>query len=156
MFYGSKFKGWFEGLAEEVARKHEGDSQYIGLTSDVANFCKSIRTTRNCIEHRKPNERVEVFDFSLTPNNEIVPPSIAVYHPKFTQPRIPISAYTSQVTDHIADTFESLIAFMCSRNIDASVATPVQVVELQENQRGNKLVKYTYGMDGGNQTIPLS
>lgn len=145
-----------EGLAEEVSRKHKGDSQYIGLTSEVANFCKSIRNTRNCVEHRKPNERVEVSDFSLTPNNEVVPPTIAVYHPKFTQPRMTISAYTSQVTEHIADAFETLIAFMCSRNIDASVQIPVQVVELPENQRSNKLVKYSYGIDGGNQIIPLS
>ncbi|MDA9446010.1 MULTISPECIES: hypothetical protein [Bradyrhizobium] len=156
MFYGSKFKGWFEGLAEEISRKHKGDTQYVGLTADVANFCKSIRTTRNCVEHRKPNEHVEVSDFSLTPNNEVVPPTIAVHHPKFTQPRMPISAYTSQVTEHIADTFEILIAFMCSRNIDASVKIPVQVVELPENQRSHKLVKYSYGMDGGKQIIPVS
>ncbi|MCK1420725.1 hypothetical protein IVB14_05210 [Bradyrhizobium sp. 180] len=154
MFYGSKLKGWFEGLAEEVSRKHKGDSQYIGLTSDVANFCKSIRITRNCVEHRKPNERIEVSDYSLTPNNEVAPPTIAVHHPKFNQPPIPVSAYTSQVTEHIADTFEILIAFLCSRNIDASVTIPIQVVELPENQRSNKLVKYSYGMNGGNQIIP--
>ncbi|WP_157784135.1 hypothetical protein [Bradyrhizobium yuanmingense] len=156
MFYGSKFKGWFEGLAEEVSRKHKGDVHYIGLMSDVATFCKSIRTTRNCVEHRKPNERIEVCDFSPTSDNAVVPPTIAVYHPKFTQPRIPISAYTTQVTEHIADTFETLIAFMCSRNIDASAKIPVQVVELPENQRSNKLVKYSYGMVGGSQIIPLS
>lgn len=69
---------------------------------------------------------------------------------------MPISAYTSQVTEHIADTFETLIAFMCSRNIDVSVKIPVQVMELPENQRSNKLVRYSYGMDGGNEIIPLS
>ncbi|UPK31235.1 hypothetical protein [Bradyrhizobium sp. 195] len=40
-----------------------------------------------------------------------------------------------QVTEHIADTFETLIAFPCSREFDASVKIPVQVVELSENQR---------------------
>ncbi|TFW59992.1 hypothetical protein CT676_15990 [Bradyrhizobium sp. MOS001] len=155
MFYGSKFKGWFEGLAEEVSRKHKGDSQYIGLTSDVANFCKSIRKTRNCVEHTKPDERVEVFDFSLTPNNEVVPPTIAVYHPQFTQPRMPVSAYTSQVTEHIANLRDSdCIHVFKKYQCIGEASCPSGGAAGKPTW--HKLVKYSYGIDGGNQIIPLS
>ncbi|SDO19998.1 hypothetical protein SAMN05444050_3507 [Afipia sp. GAS231] len=154
LFYGDKIKGWFEGLADEISRLHEGDAHYIGFMGDAAKFCKSMRITRNCIEHRKPNERVEILNYTLTPANELLPPMIAVHHPKFIQPKMPVSTYTDQVTNHIADTFEQMIAFMCSRNVDRSVGLPMTVVELPTDQRSNQFVKYSFGIDAGGQVIP--
>jgi hypothetical protein len=71
LFYGAKFKGWFEGLADEIERHHKSDKQYHGFMLEAAAFCKSVRITRNCIEHKKHNERVDISDFSLTPMNEV-------------------------------------------------------------------------------------
>jgi hypothetical protein len=66
LFYGNQFKGWFEGLAAEVVRLNKADRQYCGFMVEAAAFCKSVRITRNCIEHPKENECVRVADYSLT------------------------------------------------------------------------------------------
>ena len=124
--------------------------------ADAAKFCKSMRITRNCIEHRKPNEWVEILDYALTPKNEVLPPTIAVHHPKFNQARMPVAVYTAQATEHIADIFEHMIAFMCSRNIDRSMNFPIRVVELPADQRPNEFVKYSYSFDSGAQINPAS
>jgi hypothetical protein len=156
MFYGNHFKGWFEGLADEISRRHNTDEQYRSFMSEAVTFCKSVRITRNCVEHKKPNERVEISDFTLTPLNQINPPMIAVYHPKFTQPKISVTNYMSQMVEHIANVFEMMVAFMCSRNIQSFTTFPIQVVELPEDERKNKFVKYSYGLSDGNQIIPAS
>ncbi|MFT4275405.1 MAG: hypothetical protein QM576_03520 [Rhodopseudomonas sp.] len=147
LFYGANLKGWFEGLHSEICRHHGKDTQYCELSREVAVFCKSIRTTRNCIEHPKKNERVDVVDYSLTPRNEVIPPQISVTHPSFNQQAILVSDYMRQVTDHISDIFEILVAFMCSRNLrnlPESIPFLYDVVEMPENTRANKLVRFRY------------
>jgi hypothetical protein len=51
----------------------------------------------------------------------------------------------SQMVEHIADVFELMIAFMCSRKIQSFATVPIQVVELPENQRSSEFVRYSYG-----------
>ncbi len=153
LFYGGKIKGWFEGLADEVSRRHQGDTTYLEFMADAAKFCKSMRSTRNCIEHKKANEWVEVLNYTLTHKNEVSPPTITVHHPKHPQLKTPVAAYTTQVTDHIANIFELMIAFMCSRHIDRSVKLPIEVRELPPDQRPNRFVKYSYGLAANDQSM---
>ena len=152
LFYRPTIKGWFEGLSAEISRTSPADIQYCGFMNEAAVFCKNVRTTRNCVEHPKQNERVIVFDYSLTASNEISPPSIAVTHPKLNQPPIAIGDYMIQTTEHIAYIFEMMIAFMCSRHAQKLGSFSFQVTELPVDHRSNKLVRFSYALnsDGGN------
>lgn len=156
LFYGNQLKGWFEGLAAEVVRSSKADHQYCGFMTEAAVFCKSVRVTRNCIEHPKENERVKVTDYTLTPLNQILPPSITVTHPRFNQPAIGVSDYMTKTTEHIADIFEMMIAFMCSRHVQSLGNFSFQVIEIPEDRRPNKLVRFSYGLDTASQIIPGS
>jgi hypothetical protein len=88
--------------------------------------------------------------------SQIVPPSIVIEHPKHNQPAIGVGNYMTHTTEHIADTFEMMIAFMCSRHVQNVANFSFQIVELPADIRPNKFIRFSYGLNTGSQIIPAS
>ena len=157
LFYGHDLrKGWFDALRATVERKYGTKDQFTGFMSEVTPFLQYVRHWRNCVEHPKPQEYILAKDFTLTAEMELFPQTIELVHPKAHQPPIAISSFMDQTIEQVSKIFEMMIAFLCSKHVRASSKFPVQVVDLQETDRRDKKVRFGYGIQHGNQILPIT
>jgi hypothetical protein len=152
IFTGTR-KGWFEELTQSAVRKYGPDDLFSRFLAEVTPFLKGVRNTRNAVEHRKVDQRVETHDFSLLANGSIRPPVIEVFHKSFHQPKILVTEYTSQMATQICDIFEMMLAFLCSKHIQSTGGIDVGLAEFPVEQRRSKHVRYGYASSDGFQVI---
>ncbi len=157
LFYGSDLrKGWFDALQSTVERKYGTEDQFSAFMKDVRPFLQFVRHWRNAIEHPKPTERVIANDFTLNSEMQLLPPTIEVVHPKAHQPPISIVSFMHQVIEQISKIFEMMIAFMCSKHAQSFSQFHIQVIDLDESQRHEKNVRFSYGVQNGDRFTPIS
>ncbi len=157
LFYGNDAgKRWFESFSELVSAQNGKDDEFAKYLNETLPFLKFVRATRNCIEHPKEAERVVINDFSLGPDAKLYLPQVEVIHPKNHQELISTSVFMVQMTDHLVSVVETMIAFMCSKNIKSPAGFPIQVVEIPENQRQTEHVRYSYGFYDGDRVVLAS
>ena len=139
-------KGFFEPIRDAAAEKFGPEDMLAQLLTDLMKFNKYMRDARNCVEHPKKKKKVIVKDYSLTPNNTILPPSIEVIHPDSPQTMINILDYMAQIREQVSDMTELLIVFLCSRHMEAPGPFPIQVIELPEDRRQFIEQRFGYGV----------
>ena len=116
-------------------------------------FLQFVRNSRNCVEHPRPEQKIVTTDFNINPDNQLLPPSIEVIHPKTPQQAVPVVELMGLVVNSIVDTVEVMLAFLCNRKIQPVAGFPVQVHMFPENQRRTQSVKYGYGVATENNVI---
>lgn len=157
IFYGNDLrKGWIDALQNTVERKYGDADQFSDFMRDVAPFLRFIRYWRNSVEHPKPTEYVIARDFTLNSKMQLFPPTIEMVHPKAHQEAISISSFMHQAIEQISKTFEMMIAFMCSKHVKPFSGFPIQLLDLQEFERREKNVRFAYGIQNGDQVMPIS
>ena len=109
----------------------------------------------HCVEHTKPDQRVEVFDITLRPSGELRPPALEVVHPETPQPLIVVPDFMAQAVEQIADIFELMLAFLCGYNVQPFAGLAIQVVRYPPNLEKAFGVKFGYGTYDGDQVIPF-
>jgi hypothetical protein len=76
LFYPDIGTGLFDRLASIAAERYGEEAQFTRFVNRVAPFLKCIRQTRNCVQHPKDGQLINVQDFILSADGSIVPPSI--------------------------------------------------------------------------------
>jgi hypothetical protein len=156
LFYGKHAgKAWFESFAQLIVRQYGPDDQFSKFMADVLPFLKFIRNARNCVEHPTPSQRVVITDFVLNREMEIVPPTIEVIHSKSNQPAIPVAKFMAAIIDQASGIFELMVAFLCAKHVQSFAGFALAVVELPEDRRRQRHVRYSYAMHDGDRTIPV-
>lgn len=150
LFYGADAgKAWFESLGQIVNHKYGQDDQFAKFMAEVLPFLQFVRNVRNCIEHPKPSQRVVVTDFVLNAGMQVVAPTIQVIHPKSPQASIAVARFMTEITEQASVTFEFLVAFMCTKHVQPIAGVSLQVMQLPENGRRQKHVRFCYAtLDG--------
>ena len=58
-----------------------------------------------------------------------------------------------QITEDLIAVAEVLMGHLCNANVQPFADLPIQVVELPEEQRANKLLRLSYGFYQGDQIV---
>jgi hypothetical protein len=139
-------KGGWNSLQKEIEKETEKIDNFSDVLENMVPFLQFVRNSRNCVEHPRFEHKIVTTDFSVNPENQLLPPSIEVVHPKTPQQAVPVVELMNHVSNSIVDTVEVMLAFLCNRKIQPITGFPVQVHMFPENQRRTKNVKYGYGV----------
>jgi hypothetical protein len=160
LFFGEELKDkgkLFDGLSTLLREKYGESDNFSRFGLQVAQCCKFLRNTRNCVEHADSLKYIEVKDFSLLLSSvKIMPPTIEIVHQETPEPRIPLVDFMDQVVDGVLNLTEQLIAFLCSKHVHDIPGLEVQVAEVPENQRVNKKTRFGYVVWFGDQIVRTS
>ena len=159
LFYKASDVGTgFSALAKFAERKYGKDDPFTKFLVAVVPFMTFIRETRDCLEHEhsRQDQKCIVTDFTLAHDCTIVRPTIEVRYRKAQYPAEPVLEFMVQVNGELPKVIEMMMAYMCSKHVQFFGGLPIQVVELPEHQRGEKYVRFSYGLYQGAQVVPAS
>lgn len=156
LFYGDEMgKGMFEGLYKLAEKKYGTDDPFSQFLKTALPSLKFVRNARNAVEHPNQTQSVKVTDITLLPSGELNPPTIEVIHPKTPQPPVPLLTLMEHLADHLATTFEVMLAYLCGANVQPSTGIPLGVIEYNESQQEAYKCRYGYGNRMGDQIVPF-
>ncbi len=156
IFYGNEIgKGMFEGLHDLTRKKFGEDDPFPQFLKAAVPFLKFVRNARNAVEHPDQTKNVKVSDISLLPTGELRPPSIDVIHPETPQSTVPLLALMEHVANHLANSFEAMLAYLCGVNVQPVAGMSLGVIEYDENQQKAYKCRYGYATRIGDQIVPF-
>lgn len=156
LFYGETVKKkWIDSLAELTRERYGAEDPFTKYVDTVRPFLLLLREMRNMIEHAKPDWHIKIFDFQLLPDGQIMVPSVEIVRPGLETSKDSLTSLMSQVTKDIANVAEVLIAYLCNAHVQPLPPFEIQVLELPVEQRGNPLVRMSYGCIQGDQVIRI-
>jgi len=153
IFYPHVSKGGWESLKKEVENESPQIDNFAEVLDSILPLLRFVRNARNCVEHPRIEQKIITTDFSINPDNQLLPPLIEVVHSKTPQPQVPVVGLMNQIVFSIVDVVELMLAFLCNRQILPIAGFPVQVHEFPEDQRRTASVKYGYGIATENNVI---
>lgn len=153
LFIPNVGKGGWDSLQIEIGKETEKVDNFSEVLKNMMSFLQFVRNSRNCVEHPRAEQRIITTDFSINPENQLLPPAIEVVHPKTPQQPIPVAELMSHVVNSIVDIVEVMLAFLCNRQIQPVAGFPVQVHMFPEDQRRTQSVRYGYGVATENNII---
>lgn len=158
LFYGKSVEPKrFESLAELVAKKYGEEDSFAKFAKDVAPRLKYLRDVRNCFEHPEPPTQMAIVsDFSLSAEGNISLPMIEVTYKDQHHSPVPISWFMKDAVDGLSGIFETMLAYLCSKNVPSFDGLPVHVIELptERRQQDKKHVRFSYGIQINGEMIP--
>jgi hypothetical protein len=156
LFYGEAVKKkWIDSLAELTHERYGAESPFTKYVDTVRPFLLLLREMRNMIEHAKPDWHIKISDFRLLANGQIMVPSVEIVRPGLETSKGALTALMSQVIEDIANATEMLMAYLCNAHVQPLPPFDIQVIELPVEQRGNPLVRMSYGCIQGDQMIRI-
>ena len=156
LFYPNEVgQRWFDSLLEVTKSKHGPDDELTKFVAAGIPFLKLVRNARNCVEHPKANQRIEVHNIALLPKLEFRPPAIEIFHPDTPQPMMALDNFMGQVVEQIAGIFELMLSLLCASNIKPFGVFDVQVVQYPPDLQKAFRVRYGYGLYNGDAVVPF-
>lgn len=131
----------FEGLVRASYGENDNFTKLVALTKPLLQL---VRNARDCMEHR--NEGVTVIDFALEPDGTVAPATIAVNFRQTSQERCPISWFMQETERALLNSFEMIVAHLCSKHVQPFAGMPIVVALLPENYQAAWHVRFGYGM----------
>lgn len=156
MFYSDVGSGGWEGLKTKINRESQNIDNFPQFLDETVPFLQLIRNARNCVEHPRPEQRLVVVDFSVDSKNVLLPPMIEIVHPRTPLPKVPVSAFFTQILGNLVRVVELMVVFLCARHVSAAGGFHIQVVEFPQERRRSPHVRYGYGAMIDGQIIPMS
>lgn len=156
LFYVDVGTGGWESLKSNVDQEPQDIDNFSQFLNNALPLLQLIRNARNCVEHPRKEQRIEVADFSVDARNNLVPPMIEIIHPKTRLDKMPVANFIIQTSQNLVDVVELMLVFLCARHVQSLAGFPVQVVEIPPDRRRSENVRYGYGMVNGDQIIPMS
>jgi len=136
----------FHTLLVDTFGQEDGFSKFI---EGALPFLKVTRALRDCFDHRLEN--VQVQDFTLQLNNDVLTPTIAMEHRKEKLEPMPVSELLKATTENLLYVAELSIAYLAAKH-PRPVGLMYQVKEIPLEKRMNKHIRYAFwapiGPDG--------
>lgn len=144
-------KGWFERLKARMADADASVGPYIsGLEGGV----KFLRNTRNSVEHGKPGQRVIVTNYELKADGTLYVPSIEVEHDETPLEPTDLRKFFDQMIAFLIGSHEGLLVSLASIHVQSFSGIPASVIELPEDRRRYRGVRYAFAAQLGDQLVP--
>lgn len=150
LFHPSLGPGGWPGLTTITATEPEEIDNFKSFLAEMVPVMQMIRNARNCSEHPRPEQRLELTDFRLDEMNTLHLPGIAVVHPQTPVAAASTRTFFQQVLADVAHVGELLPVFLCARKAAPIGGMPVHVIELPPERRKYRHARYAYGavLDG--------
>lgn len=155
LFHGGVGSRGWDSLKDVIESESTKVDNFLEFIENALPILRLVRNSRNCVEHPRDGYNLEVTDFSINAENNLVPPLITIIHPKTPLEAVPVSALFNQASSEIINIVELMLVFLCSRKVEPFAGFPVQVYEIPEDQRRSKHVKYGYGIPNGDTIVPF-
>lgn len=156
LFYTDVGNGGWESLKTKIENGRQDIDNFSQFLDNALPLLQLVRNTRNCVEHPRQDQRIEVVDFSIDAANNLLPPMIEIVHPKTPGDKMPVADFIVQISKNIVGVVELMMVFLCARHVQSASGFPVQVVEIPLDRRRSSNVRYGYGLTNGNDIIPMS
>lgn len=156
MFYPDIGSGGWDGLKKKIDGEPQGIDNFPQFLEQTVPFLQLIRNARNCVEHPRPEQKLVVADFSVDPQNVLLPPMLEIIHSKTPITKVPIRAFFTQILQNIVQTIEMMMVFLCARRVTSFTGFPIQIVEFPTDQRNSPHVRYGYGALIGDRIVPMA
>jgi len=117
-FQGGEWKNTFDGFNGYLRQEYgEGDPFFL-FSSDSLYQLKSVRNTRNALEHPDEQKSLEFRDYILTEENIIFKPAIKIQHPEITQDFVSVSMFMEKFAENLAYIVEGYLVSACAYNTE--------------------------------------
>ncbi|PKR89095.1 hypothetical protein CXZ10_11300 [Pleomorphomonas diazotrophica] len=147
VFYGEEtLRGagpWLDGLSKYLSGTLAGDEKFVEVAKNIAVFGKAARNVRHCIEHPKSGQRIVLTDYQISPNKNLVEPSIEVIHKDTPFEKACISDFMNYLLDSTLTGAELLMAFLAAYHMAPLGGFEIGVGEIPVDQRRDG-VRYGY------------
>lgn len=112
VFYNDDRKpGFFDGFARHVEATYSQQPDFIAFAASLTKFAKLMRALRHCIEHRKPNQKLDFLDYHFEAG-QLHRPATRVTHPDVPFSQMPLDDFMNLLIATLLDGVESLIVFI--------------------------------------------
>lgn len=152
VFYGEanlrKAGKWLDGLFSYLASTLPPDNDFVGFAGELAMLGKMVRSNRHCIEHPKPNQRIELHDYKVTASRQLDEPSISVIHNETPFGPTPIDQFMHYFNDQALAGTELLMVFLAGHHVAPFGKFNIGVGEIPENERRDG-VRFGYLVEMG-------
>ena len=118
------------------------------ISKKALHFMTVIRFLRNGLDHRL--ETVKIKNFDLQPNSKIILPTIELNHKESKLDRISLSSFLPIAQQNLIFIIESTFAYLADRNVKSNF---MMVMEVPENKRKFRFVKYGFAMQIGDEFV---
>ena len=155
LFHSVVGAGGWDSLKAGVESAHDKVDNFLDFIEHVLPLLRLVRISRNCVEHPREGQNIEVSDFSLDPKNSLVPPLVTINHPKTPLKATPVSIFFNSTSHEIISIVELMLVYLCSRKVKPFAGFPVQVYEMPEDKLRSNYVTFVYGIPNGDTILPF-
>jgi len=158
IFYDHDEK-FFDGFHAKLEKLYGVDDEFTIFAKRLAVFAKQIRNIRNCMEHTRPSQRLELHDFNLNKNSQLSRPTIEVIHNESPISTGPISEFMVKIVEKLVAGGENLLAHLADKNMNPKMnefaGMKVIVGVVPESQRSIRNVRLGYLIGQGGSWIKI-
>ncbi len=139
----------FPKLYDVLKNKYgEKDTFTEFINKKALGFMEVIRFLRNGLDHRL--DTIKIKNFELQPDSKIISPSIELNHKESKLDRISLSSFLPIVIQNMVFIIESTFAYLADRNVKSNF---MMVMEIPEDKRKFRFVKYSFAMQIGDELV---
>lgn len=126
-----------------------GDNDgFVEFIQNNLYFMRVIRELRNGLDHRL--KTVNVKDFEIQKDGEILSPTIELNHKEVKLDRISLKEFLKITKNNLISIIETMFAYLAGYNVKTD-GIPYQLKEIPEEKRQNKFVKYSFWLPIGEE-----
>jgi len=140
----------FPKFHEILKNKYGETDLFVEFISKILYFMQVVRELRNGFDHRL--DHTKVFDFELQTDGNIIAPTIELKQKKVKLERTLLSKFLKITIVNTLDIIELTFAHLARKNVRTGVM-PYQVVQIPDDNRLNKFVKYCFCTLIGNEVF---
>jgi hypothetical protein len=131
----------FPRLRDIIKGKYGETDSFTKFLESTLDFMKLIRNLRNALDHQL--EGVEIYDFELAANSDVLAPSIELDFKGSKLERQSLSEFLKILIPNYIHICELTIVHLAGRNFIPTLMQQV-IREIPEEKRRNKLVRYSF------------
>lgn len=155
LFYPTiQTKCHFGKLLELAQKEYGADDGFTKFLQDALPFLLMVRNARDCLDHRNA-KGANITNFVLLPDGHIIRPAIEIDFRDTKQSKAELGEFLPAVVKSMVNVFDTLLAFLCSKNPGNILGWPIQVGFVPEDKRRNKFVRYSFGMPLNGEFQPI-
>lgn len=136
----------FPKLHKIIEEKYGEKDSFTEFLGQILEFMKLVRNLRNALDHQLKG--VEIYDFELAPNSDVLSPSIELDFKGSKLERQSLSEFLKCLIPNFIYICEITILHLAGRNFIPTIMQQT-IQEIPENKRRNKFVKYSFWSNMG-------
>ncbi len=131
----------FPKLYDFIKNKYGENDVFTKFIKSTLGFMKIIIELRNGLDHRLDTVKVE--NFELLPDGNLFSPTIALSYKDVKLNREALNSFLPIIVENLTILFENISAHLCVKNSNPGMMG-FKIVEIPENLRQNKFVRYCF------------